>query len=122
MTLKIEAGKKYRTRGGEEVEILRTNINCSDPVVGVITYKSTGGQSILSILSFLENGSYLSREEHRLDLISEILPKRVVWLNVYGDGGTCYASSPKKEADRVADPSRVACIRLEFEEGQFDNE
>lgn len=119
MTLKIEAGKKYRTRGGDEVEVLRTNINSDDSVVGVITFKEAGDQSIAT---FKESGSYLESEAHRFDLISEVKPKRVVWLNVY-PGGHAYWHSSRVEAEKGAGAGahrRIACIRVEFEEGQFD--
>lgn len=111
--LKIEAGKKYRTRGGDEVEVLRTGLNSSDPIAGIVTCKNTGDQSITS---FKEDGSYFKGEIHCLDLISEIKPKRVVWLNLY----PLFGYDSRSEADASADPTRIACIRVEFEEGQFD--
>lgn len=119
MTLKLEAGKKYRTRGGDEVEVLRTDLKGTMPVVGVVTFASDGRQAGETWYS---NGeSYLSvNGTGSLDLISEIKPKRVVWLNVYSDddGGFYYDS--RAEADASADSARIACIRVEFEKGQFD--
>lgn len=124
MTLKIEAGKRYRTRGGDEVEVLRTDINSADPVLGVITYKNSGGQSAIS---FKEDGSYLGEMEYSHDLISEIRPKRVVWLNVYeeDEGASFFSSRQEADADylkwRATTPARIACVRVEFEENQFDD-
>lgn len=159
--LKIEAGKKYRTRGGDEVEILKTGINFINPVIGVVTHKETGGQSVLTLE---ENGSYFGGQQCRFDLISEITseeggdypfsieivegpdkglvrevreytdlprgkafrilptkpPKRVVWLNVYPDESSGFFYNSRQGADHQADSARIACIRVEFEEGQFD--
>jgi len=117
MTLKLEAGKKYRTRGGDEVEILRTDVRDEQPVVGIVT-KSDGSQYVSE---WNTDGSFWPDGlESANDLISEIRPKRVVWLNFYPDG-TCGAShSSKEEADAHSSDIRIARIRVEFEEGQFD--
>lgn len=118
MTLKLEAGKKYRTRGGHEVEILRTDVRGEQPVVGIVTFNN-GSQCVTG---WSADGSYwTSGGQSENDLISEIKPKRVVWLNVYpGDDGGFYYDS-RAEADRQATPYRTACIRVEFEENQFDD-
>ena len=117
MTLKIEAGKKYRTRGGDEVEILRTDLDSDEPIIGVITVKEGGGQWPYTCHP---DGSFFFNGEDCNDLISEIKPKRVVWLNFYPDG-TCGASrSSKEEADAYSSDIRIARIRVEFEENQFD--
>lgn len=44
--------------------------------------------------------------------------KRVVWVNVYPytDGARCYET--REKADRIASSDRIACIRVEFEEGE----
>ena len=122
MTLKIEAGKKYRTRGGHEAEVLRTDVRDEQPVVGIITFND-GGQSVTE---WSVDGSFWpDGEGSTKDLISEIRPKRVVWLNVY-DTGDFFIHETKQQADRAESPSccrpsRIACIRVEFEENQFDD-
>lgn len=118
MTLKLEVGKKYRTRGGDEVEILRTDVRGTKPVVGIITYADASQ----SVSDWDACGFWWTAGPgSSLDLISKIKPKRVVWLNVYPgeDGGYYYDS--RAEADRQATPYRIACIRVEFEDGQFDD-
>lgn len=161
MTLKIEAGKKYRTRDGSEVEILRTGLNTnSDNVLGILTREN----GIQSVVTYTESGSYYVDGQDMLDLISEITseegddypfsieivdgpdkgivrevrehtdlprgwafrilptkpPKRVVWMNVYEQDEAAFLHKSRKEAERNASPRRIACIRVEFEEGQFD--
>ena len=120
MTLKIEAGRKYRTRGGDEVEILRTDVRHERPVAGVITYPD----SSQIVTDWCVDGHYWRGDrECEHDLISEIKPKRVVWLNVYWGDVFLYMHSSRKSADEGTgvDDSRIACIRVEFEEGQFDD-
>jgi hypothetical protein len=119
MTLKIEAGKKYRTRGGDEVEILRTDVRQWQPIVGIIT-KDDGSQYATE---WSADGFFCpDRVESHHDIISEIKPKRVVWLNVYPEDDCGFYYGSRAETDRQANPCRIACIRVEFEEGQFDDE
>lgn len=117
MTLKIEAGKKYRTRGGDEVEILRTDVRHERPVAGVITYPD----SSQIVTDWCVDGHYWRGDrECEHDLISEIKPKCVVWLNVYPEDIFGNAYNSRVEADENALSTRIACIRVEFEENQFD--
>lgn len=50
--------------------------------------------------------------------------KRTVWLNVYSHevypGRRCSQFDSRQDADRFADADRIACIRVELEEGRFD--
>lgn len=118
MTLKIEAGKKHRTRGGDEVKILRILVNPTlDPVVAILTHPNGDEEA----LTYRIDGRFPCDTAASLDLISEIKPKRVVWLNVYGDAYPCFYYPSREVADAGAGTHRIACIRLEFEEGQFDD-
>jgi hypothetical protein len=49
-------------------------------------------------------------------------PEKIVrWLNLYGNSENPVAGGfydSKFEADQFAEPSRIACIRIEFEEGE----
>lgn len=137
MTLKIEAGKKYRTRGGDEVEILRTDLQSDMPVLGILR-SSNEGHSLFETRPFEEypgtwtsSGGWVWVEEGEEyedvnDIISEIKLKRVVWMNVYEeDEGACFFPSRQKADDEDRkygdiNGARIACIRVEFEEGQFD--
>ena len=115
--LKIEAGKKYRTRGGNEVEVLKTDVRDKRPIAGIITNKD-GSQFVHEWT--VHGYCWPDGKPTFLDLISEIKPKRGVWLNVYDYGPAACFYSSREEADERAGASRLACIRLEFEEGQFD--
>lgn len=53
-----------------------------------------------------------------------IKPEKIVrYVNIYRDGGEAGYSSHKTRAnaDKSINTFRVACIRIEFEEGQFDD-
>lgn len=52
--------------------------------------------------------------------------KRVVWLNVYSNsshaGGKLATIYPSRElADKGCGNARIACVRVEFDKGQFDD-
>jgi hypothetical protein len=122
MTLELEAGKKYRTRGGDEVEILRTDLNSVNPVLGILTV-CDGTQSACE---WAFNGAFwFDGPQDDMDIVSEIKLKRVVWLNVYeGDEGALFYPSRQQancwHEHHGKGDNRIACIRVEFEEGQFD--
>ena len=50
-------------------------------------------------------------------------PKLVRYLNIYRDSPLITTSiySNRAAADHHAGPERIACIRIEFEEGQYDD-
>lgn len=115
--LKIEAGKKYRTRGGDEVEVLRTDVNSDESVVGIVTHKDDGSQWVAAYFS---DGRYFLYGDSPADLISEIKPKQVMWANVYVCPAFDTHHSSREDADKYAGTGRIARVRVEFEEGQFD--
>ena len=47
--------------------------------------------------------------------------KRVAWVNVYPVADVVVLRKSRQLADDEADPSRIACVRVEFDEGQFDD-
>lgn len=49
------------------------------------------------------------------DLIN-VPEKREMWVNVYADDVTSYDT--KREADEIASPSRIACVRVNYEVGE----
>jgi len=65
--MKIEVGKKYRTRNGEIVSILEIIDRSDFPVVGVIKSSAFFGELYWAI-----DGQHGIAKGHRLDLISEV--------------------------------------------------
>lgn len=104
--------KPVRTRDGQEVEILRSDLKCVEPIVSVIT-KRDGEQSIFR---HSEGGHFFEdKSESSLDLIN--IPEKF-WVNVYGPSHPASINSTyrsRAEAEDMAAPSRIAC--LEFTEG-----
>lgn len=44
--------------------------------------------------------------------------KRVAWVNIYVDSSLLYVCPTKEEADKQGGCARIACIRVEYEEGE----
>lgn len=44
--------------------------------------------------------------------------KRVVWVNVYNTDAIAWFHESKESADRKGQSDRIACVRVEFEEGE----
>ena len=109
----ISMDKKYRTRDGREVRIYAVDGNMPLCVHGA--FKDHGEWRPCSWqqdgVQFFVKGPF--------DLI-EVKPriKQTKWVNVYPDWQTIY--SDKKEADYLATPDRIACVKVEIdcEEGE----
>lgn len=107
----IDINKKYRTRDGRPVELLTTNARGAWPVIGYIE-----GDEQLRRWSL---GGYPKRPHAThiaLDIV-EVKPKRVMWFNVY-HGGEVHAHGSREDADGWSGDNRVACLKIEFEEGE----
>ena len=101
---------RCQTRAGKTVRILCTDQPYNGcEVVGVV-------DAIPYVWSW--RGEYGDEgQEHDMDLV-EIPKLQIRYLNIYKDRSSIYGS--RKEADRQSGNSRVACIRIEFRDGQFD--
>jgi hypothetical protein len=116
-TQKIDLSKTYKTRGGDEVKLYAIDESLGDyPVVGAKRVAGSG----FTLERWTLDGRYLAHEEsHRFDLI-EIKPKHIIYINIYPNGTkTIYTT--QLDADRTTAVSRVACNRIELEEGRFDD-
>jgi hypothetical protein len=111
----IDLNKKYKTRSGLDAEVLRTDLKGfgNYPVLVLVT-NTDGSQDVFQCM---KTGKYnKDRDTHELDLI-EVKKKQVFYLNVNQD----YRSGlfrTKSEAERHSSDNRIACIYVEFEEGQ----
>lgn len=65
----VQMGKRYKTRSGLEVEVLKVDLNSSKPVVAAVTHK-TGLEYTLYLYT---NGSYFYSDSCDYDLI-EVSP------------------------------------------------
>lgn len=107
----IDINKKYRTRDGREVRIYATDGDGAYSVHGAI--KEDGGWTQES---WTDAGCYTTSGERRSDLI-EVKEKIVKWVNVYPKHMSGTYNS-KEEASKESMAFRIACIRIEFEEGE----
>ncbi len=105
---KISTDKTYRTKDGKDVVIFTTTAIRSRPVVGQL-----GGDSYIT--SWYEDGSYETKGSSPMDLV-EVMPKHVQWVNVYSFG--VVACDTREEADKGSSSGRIACLRIEFTEGE----
>ena len=121
--MKLDPTKPVQTRGGKPVRIL-----CADradsayPIVGLVMLESGYEEPEW----WMPDGSCYQNGSSDEDLIN-VPEKHVMYFNVYK--GDCKysirysANGTREQADLSASGivTRIACIRVEFEEGQFDD-
>ena len=112
--IKWEVGKTYKTRDGYDAFIYSIYPEQPYGVHGAVF----NGTWISQKWQF--NGNFIAHKEHSYDLMPSGPDTHVGWVNVYGDRrGSLY---PTREfADAVAHADRIACIRIEWKDGQFDD-
>ena len=102
----IDFTKPVQTRDGRKVRILCTDGPGDTPIIGLVD-----GNSYPSI--WKEGGKHASSPT---DLVN-VPETRVVWVNM---SSVVKRHSSRKDADWWGDENREACIRVEYEVGQFD--
>lgn len=107
----IDPAKTYRTREGLEVRIYAVDGGGRWPVHGAI--KDADGWKAENWK--LTGKAYDSTS--RPDDLIEIKPKNVRWVNIYPSSHMTNHTT-RAEADREKHISRLACVRVEFEEGE----
>jgi len=111
----IDINKKYRTKGGKEVQLYTIHEDGPFPVHGAVK-----GPYWWEIESWTREGcsdAYFPREDDLVEIKPRI--KQKVWVNVYPDH--CLgAYHEKRHADEMAAPHRIGCVQVEIdiEEGE----
>lgn len=109
MNRKISMDREYEYRNGEPARVLCVDRNSiSYPVVSI----NNLGNLIYHSQLGAANDACISSQ---WDLI-EVKKKSKVWLNIYKDA--YYEFNSKEEADRNAMYPRIACLEVEYYEGQ----
>jgi hypothetical protein len=113
MTQKIDINKKYRTNDGKEVVIYTTDgADKTFPVVGEVRLDDSS--SIVSKWSVYGqvHGTYM-----KAHCLVEVKPriKRTRWLNIYPYENRNVLHGSKFDADELAEPSRIACVKIEID-------
>lgn len=62
-----------------------------------------------------------SSKSDRVPCIRNKPKLHATYLNCYGDEIQAFSFIDRSEADESADPDRTACIRVEWEDGQYDD-
>ena len=115
MTFKYEGAGWYETRGGDKAYVV------GEVPEGVdVVEKYTGFvQDCSHPVAWGCEGEYYTCVQDRWDLIRKAPEKKTLWINIYADG-TSRTRTLKGEADLCARAGRIARIKVEYEEGQFD--
>jgi len=119
--MKIEVGKYYKTRDGRKAFVaFCTPSPCLiGPYVGYVETETN------LIYNWLGDGAASMRasSNNKYDLIEEWKePKSgVKYFNVYPECVDVSAYKDRAEANKHKDNDRIACVRVEWKEGQFDD-
>lgn len=104
------------TMNGRKVRILCRDARGQFPIVGIIIVDLDTDR----VMRWTEDGhAYKNGLHSPVDLRPLPTKKQVRWENCYPEG-EFYTYSSREEADRHAASDRIACIRVEYAEGQFD--
>lgn len=118
---KFEAGKEYPLRNGWKAEVYRTDGGGDYPIFGA--YFDENKQEWRAA-TWSEYGQICIGDPDELDLPPPSKPKHAGWVNVYKahHGERLWASlhESREDCDYSFSTSgkRIACIRIEFEEGE----
>lgn len=110
----IDITKQYRTDDGREVRLLMTDGGGDYPVLGA-RYSAEQHQWISD--SWTKGGRSVAGQKTATDLI-EVKPKHVRWVNVYSECMPGYDTRQMADLATSSVRDRIACIRIEFEEGE----
>ena len=104
---------KSETRAGYPVHIYAEDVEGARSIHGAVFWDGKW-----NIMSWAKDGVYYeSKQESIFDLVPA---KKVQYLNIYrSDWARMHET--KEDADRRANGNRLACVRIEYEEGQFDD-
>lgn len=116
-------GHEWQTRNGREVvvyeQITMDPANCFETIFG--RYK-TSSNGVWHPMSWTDEGQFnRGGGNHPMDLCDKPR-KQTLWVNIYPETSAqrCAGCNSRAEADRFAATTRIACVRIEYEEGQYD--
>ena len=113
--LKIERDKVYIDGRGQ-----RHRVVCVDKMTGNANYPVIAVNDTGDIYTFTSEGMFQIDGRSEYHLVCEVKVKQVRYVNIYPNG-TVFDHKSKRDAENGAGTSRLACIRVEYEEGQFDD-
>jgi len=112
----VDKNKTYRTHSCLQVRIYEICDDGPYPVHGAIL----GDDGVWRATSWTLRGAINLGGFTNNDLV-EVRQKRVAYMNAYPDDRDPVVHDDRASADRFARQGRVARVRIEYEEGQFDD-
>jgi hypothetical protein len=111
----FDPAKPVQTRDGRKARIICTDSKASPhyPLLALVG-KQDGSEIILS---FTPGGAYQLGTTGVADDLVNIPEETVLYVNVYPQGYVESTSIPHNSTDA----NRVACVRVVYKEGQFDD-
>jgi hypothetical protein len=113
--LKIERDKVYIDGCGNRFRVV-----CVDATTEARGYPVIGINDDGNTRTFTSEGMFQIDRQSERDLIRGAKEKQVRYVNIY-PLTDAFAYECKNHAEKYASPNRLACIRVEYEEGQFDD-
>jgi hypothetical protein len=114
----LDFTKPIQTKAGLEVTILSTKGRAPYTIIG---YRGVETHST----SWTQEGKWVDGDDNHHDLMNTPPVKKVMYLNLYDSRKGILTT--REEADRLAASvedntfkHRIACVRVEYTEGQFD--
>lgn len=109
----FDPSKPVQTRDGKAARIIATDKKGQFPIVALLTMPD-GNEELFSVTR--DGRSSTTMHLSSFDLIN-IPEKHTVWLNCYlGHCGDFYPT--REAADLGRSSNRIACVKVEFEEGE----
>ena len=107
--------KPVQTRDGRPARIVCTDATGVLPIVALV---DDGGAEI--VIRYHPTGRRQDVRAQRDDDLINIPERHVRWFNIYLGRLCCdgYGYTTKEEADQQEGLGRIACVRIEFEEGE----
>lgn len=108
----IDIKKKYKTRSGFDVRLVSDQGHPNWPIVGYVN-------DCIEPVCWDSDGLYVGTSvPDDYDLV-EVKEKKVMYVNVYEDVRRVHTT--KKQAINSQEEGIISRIRVEYEEGQFDD-
>lgn len=113
---KVDWTKPIQTVGGLPARVVCTDMKGHYPILVLVEKGGVESTGLRTLEGRIYDNSFGDR-----DIINVPPRKMVHYLNVYR-GGLALGIHPNREkADLSAAPGRVACVRVEHTEGQYDD-
>jgi hypothetical protein len=107
----LNINDSLETRNGHSVNIVTVHGRGDYPILGYI-------DDSINITTWLADGKYSKGGEHPLDLVNKDV--KVMYVNVYPETHRKTTYDSRESADFFAHNSRLACIRVEYKNGQYN--